>query len=329
MKQILIDAYGAPEQVARCAEIADVGAPGPGEVVFDVLYFPINPADLAFCRGQYRMRPPLPATPGAECVGEVIAVGAGVSGVAVGDRVINLQRENWTQRRRVPARDVIVLPTGVDPKQAAMLRINPPTARLLLTDVVALAPGEWVLQNVANSAVGRLVIRMARARGWKTVNIVRRKALFDELTALGADACVLEGDDLAQQVQAATGGASIRLGLDAVGGAATTLMSACIADEGTVCHYGSMSGQEAVIPRHALIYRGVTLTGFMLGRFLARHPAEHVQAIYRELAADMLAGTVDAPIDGIHPIEDIRAALIHAQQGGRSGKVLVQANAQA
>jgi len=106
-------------------------------------------------------------------------------------------------------------------------------------------------------------------------------------------------------------------------------MSGCIADEGTVCHYGSMSGQEAVIPRHALIYRGVTLTGFMLGRFLARHPAEHVQAIYRELAADMLAGTVDAPIDGIHPIEDIRAALIHAQQGGRSGKVLVQANAQA
>ena len=85
----------------------DVGAPGAGEVVFDVLAFPINPADVSFCRGTYRLRPPLPATPGAECVGRVAAVGAGVTHVKPGDLVINLQRENWTQRRRVKGDDVI------------------------------------------------------------------------------------------------------------------------------------------------------------------------------------------------------------------------------
>src|SRR6266496_853226 len=100
MKKVEITAYGAPEAVADCIEAPDVGAPGAGEIVFDVLVFPINPADLSMIRGNYRMKPPLPATPGAECVGRVAAVGAGVA-LREGDLVINMQRENWTQRRRV------------------------------------------------------------------------------------------------------------------------------------------------------------------------------------------------------------------------------------
>ena len=79
MKQVQISAYGVPEVVAHCVELEDVGAPDIGEVVFDVLAFPINPADIMFCRGTYRLRPPLPATPGAECVGRVVATGAGVT----------------------------------------------------------------------------------------------------------------------------------------------------------------------------------------------------------------------------------------------------------
>src|SRR6266481_697927 len=111
MKKIEITAYGAPEAVASCIEEPDVGVPGPGEVVFDVLAFPINPADVSFCRGSYRLRPPLPATPGAECVGRVTAVGSGVMQIRPGDLVINLQRENWAQQRRVKADDVVVLPS--------------------------------------------------------------------------------------------------------------------------------------------------------------------------------------------------------------------------
>src|SRR5262249_9800175 len=161
-------------------------------VVFDVLAFPINPADVSFCRGTYRLRPTLPATPGAECIGRITAVGAGVSRMKPGGLVINLQRENWTQRRRVSAGHVVAVPSGVDLLQAAMLRINPPTALLLLTDIVELRPGDWLIQNVANSAVGRLVIRLARARGLRTVNVVRRESLYAELRALGADASVVD-----------------------------------------------------------------------------------------------------------------------------------------
>src|SRR6185295_9424840 len=155
MKQVLLERYGAPAEAVRCVDVPDVGAPAAGEVVFDVLAFPINPADLSMCRGTYRLRPALPAGIGAECVGRVAAVGAGVTHVRPGDRVINLQRDNWTQRRRVKGDDVIPVPAGLDDHQAAMLRINPPTALLLLSDLVALRPGDWVVQNVANSAVGR------------------------------------------------------------------------------------------------------------------------------------------------------------------------------
>src|SRR5207244_5958947 len=140
--QVQIAAYGSPEAVASCVEVPDVGMPGAGEIVFHVLAFPINPADLSMCRGNYRLRPPLPATPGAECVGRVTAVGAGVTSLRPGDLVINMQRENWTTQRRVAAADAVPIPDGLDLKQAAMLRINPPTAQLLLEDHVALAPGD-------------------------------------------------------------------------------------------------------------------------------------------------------------------------------------------
>jgi mitochondrial enoyl-[acyl-carrier protein] reductase / trans-2-enoyl-CoA reductase len=326
MKKIEITAYGAPEEVARCVDVPDVSAPGPGEVVFDVLAFPINPADISFCRGSYRLRPPLPATPGAEGVGRVAAVGSGVTRVKPGDLVINMQRENWVQRRRVKAEDAIPIPPDLEVAQAAMLRINPPTAQLLLDDHVTLAPGDWVIQNVANSAVGRHVIVLAKLRGVHTVNVVRRDDVAGELRDLGADVVIPDGPDLAERARQAVGGAPIRLGIDAVSGDACRRIGDCIGDGGVVVSYGSMSGADPVISRAAVNMRGVNLTGFNLGRGLAKRSSEQVRAIYADLAAKLRDRTLAAPIDAFYPIEDIRAALIRAQQGGRNGKVLVLPN---
>lgn len=323
MKRIELDAYGVPEEVARCVDAPDVGAPEPGEVVFDVLAFPINPADIGFCRGTYRIKPPLPATPGAECVGRVTAVGYGVVHVKPGDLVINLARENWAARRRVKAEDAVPIPSGLDLRQAAMLRINPPTALLLLSDIVDLKRGDWVIQNVANSAVGRLVVTLAKARGLCTVNVTRREDVFPELTALGADICLTDGPDITERVANATRGARIPLGLDAVAGDATARIASCVCDEGTVCTYGGMSGKAPEVSIADLVFRGVTFTGFMLGRFMARRSAEDVRAIYADLGDQMEKGVIHAPVDSVYAIEDIREALVRAQTGGRQGKVLV------
>src|SRR5262249_3915049 len=243
-----------------------------------------------------------------------------------GDLVINLQRENWTQQRRVKGDDVIPIPGRMDLRQAAMLRINPPTALLLLTDIVPLKPGDWLIQNVANSAVGRLVIPLARARGIKTVNVVRRESLFGELGALGGDVSVVDGPAVAEAVKARTGGAPIRLALDAVSGQATARLSSCLADGGVVCNYGSMSGEDPVMPRGALTSGGQTLVGFILGRGLAKRSLPEIHEIYADLGQQVLDGRLFAPVEQVYPIEDIKAALKHAQQGGRSGKILVSPN---
>jgi NADPH:quinone reductase-like Zn-dependent oxidoreductase len=325
MKQAILERYGKPEDSVRCAEAPDVGAPAAGEVVFDVLAFPINPADISMCRGSYRLRPTLPATPGAECLGRVTAVGTGVAHVRAGDLVINLQRENWAQRRRVKGDDVIPVPPGIDVLQGAMLRINPPTALLLLTDIVALKPCNWVIQNVANSAVGRLVITGPGPRP-QTVNVVRRESLFAELTPLGADACVVDGPDLAERVKTLTGGAPVRLGLDAVSGQATARLSACVGEGGVVCNYGSMSGEDPVMSRAALVGNGQTLVGFILGRGLATRSLAQIRAIYADLGEQVRKGVLSAPVERVYPIEEITTALAHAQRGERSGKVLVAPN---
>jgi mitochondrial enoyl-[acyl-carrier protein] reductase / trans-2-enoyl-CoA reductase len=326
MKLAVLERYGPPEEGVRCVQAPDVGAPAAGEVVFDVLAFPINPADVSMCRGSYRLRPTLPATPGAECLGRVTAVGAGVTHVRPGDLVINLQRENWAQQRRVRGDDVIPVPAGIDRWQGAMLRINPPTALLLLTDVVALKPGDWIIQNVANSAVGRLVITLARTRGIRTVNVVRRDSLFPELQALGADACVVDAPDLAETVRARTGGAAIRLGLDAVSGRATARLSACLGEGAVLCNYGSMTGEDPVMARSGLIAGGQSLVGFILGRALATRSLAQIRAIYAELGEQVLKGALFAPVEQIYPIEEIKTALAHAQRGERTGKILVAPN---
>lgn len=207
-----------------------------------------------------------------------------------------------------------------------MVRINPPTAQLMLSDFVDLGSGDWVIQNVANSAVGRLLIVLAKQRGLRTVNVVRRPELADELKALGADIVIADGDDLAARVAEATGDAVIKLGVEAIGGAATGRIVDSVGTDAMVVHYGSMSGEDPRITRSNYIYRGVRLTGFMLGRGLARRSPENIRGIYADLAGQVVAGKLHAPIDTIYPIDKIKDALAHADKGGRNGKILVSPN---
>lgn len=326
MKRIDIAEYGIPNEVAQCVDVEDVGAPNDDEVVFEVLAFPINPADLGFCHGTYRLRPPLPATPGAECVGRVTEVGNEVTHVSPGDLVINLQRENWAQKRRVSGQDAIKIPSDIDLKQAAMLRINPPTAFLMLSDIVALHPGDWIIQNVANSAVGRLVIRLAKKKALRTINITRRRDVFHDLNALGADVCLEDGPDLADRVQEATNNAQVRLGLDAIAGDAASRVAACLSDDATLCIYGGLSGKNPNIAAGDAINRGINMTRFILGRFMGKKTTQQIHDIYSNLANELLEGHLHAHIDTIYPIEDIQQALKHAMAAGRHGKILVTPN---
>ncbi|MEZ5660595.1 MAG: zinc-binding dehydrogenase [Burkholderiaceae bacterium] len=325
MKSVLIDAYGIPEQVVRCVDRHDPGDPQAGEAVIDNRLADQSGRYLISARA-VSVAPPLHRPcPKAECV-RVIAVGPGVASPRVGDLVINLQRENWTARRRVAATDLIPIDPEADVAQAAMLRINPATALLLLTDLRRLEPGDWVIQNAGNSSVGRWVIALARQMGIRTISVVRSQSMFKDLYTRGADACVLAGSELAARVRAETDNASIPLGLDSIGGEATAQLASCLADEGQICHFGSASGQDPHLVRNELIHRGLSVSGFMLGRFLERRSADDVRTLYQGLARLLRDPTTHVPVRHVYPIEQIRDAVRHAQQGERGGKILVAPN---
>jgi NADPH:quinone reductase-like Zn-dependent oxidoreductase len=317
---------GRPDDVVACVEAAEPPAPQAGEVALDVLAFPINPADLLAMEGLYASRPTLPAIPGAESVARVRTVGARVDELRAGDLVIPLDRENWVQRKVAKATRVIKVPAGVDPLQLAMLKVNPPTAWLMLTKYVTLAPGDWLVQTAANSGVGHCVIQLAKAAGWRTVNIVRRDGLADELLGLGADVVLVDGPDLAKRIGAATAGAAIRLAIDAVGGEQIVRFGDALADEAVVLNYGRLSGHNPQLSGHQCVFKRLTLTGFWLVPWLQKLPRQEIATLYDGLAQRMADGTLRIAVEATFPLEEIKAAVARANAYRRSGKVLVTPN---
>src|SRR5712691_2124986 len=217
MRAIQIEAFGNPAEVVKAVDVPDVGAPAAGEVVIALEASPINQYDLLMIAGGYGYRPRLPAIMGTEGVGRVIAVGAGVKHLKEGDRtLVPFLHPSWAERIKTDAPWLRPLPPG-DINQFAMMGVNPPTAYLLLTDIVKLPRGSWVIQNGANSGVGRATVAIAQALGLRTVNVVRRDEVVAELKALGGDVVVVDGPDLAKRVAMDTENAPIALALDGVG----------------------------------------------------------------------------------------------------------------
>lgn len=323
MKQAQLNGFGAPAEVVDCIEAPDCGRPGPGEVRVEIAFSAINPADLLIIEGRYATRPELPAALGIEGAGRVSAVGEGVTGLAPGQAVMSLARANWAEAVRLPAAQVIPVPAGADLRQVGMLKANPATALLLLRDYVALEPGDWVVQNAANSGVGKCLIRLARARGLKTVNVVRREALVEPLSEIGADLVVIDGENLGGRVRNGIGGGRLRLAIDAVAGAATRRLGDCLDDGGTIVTYGFLSGEPCQVTAEQLVFRGLTATGFWLAKVLPQMPPAAVRALYQDLAAKLADGTLHVDIEQVYPLTEVKQALAHAAREGRGGKVLL------
>lgn len=327
MKTIELRAHGRPDTVCACVEVDDVGPPGDNEVVVAIAASAINPADLLIMEGRYPGPAELPAPMGIEGAGHVVAVGSAVRDLQPGDPVMSLARANWAERIRINASHVIKLPAALDMRQAAMLKANPPSAHLMLRDYVDLQPGDWVIQNAANAAVGRHVIRLAQARGVRSVNVVRRDSLIAELKEIGADVVVVDGDDLGARVRAETGDdAAIRLALDAVGGTACMRLADCLSDGGVVVNYGFLSGDPCMITPHQTILHDISLRGFWLVKFMRSAPRAEIEALYAEMAGYFIDGTLHVPVEAEYGLAEIDKALAHAMREGRGGKVVLTPN---
>ncbi len=322
MKAARFSKFGAPLEVIEVVD-EDPGPLAPGEALVEVLVTPVNPSDLMTLQGLYGVLPKLPAVPGNEGVGRVVRV-EGAAPVKAGDIVfLPMGSGTWRTHMKAKAQRLLPVPAGADLHQMSMLSINPPTAELLLREFGKPRPGEWVMQNAANSAVGRYLITLAKQEGIKTINIVRRADVAAELRALGADVVLEDGERLAAQVREATGGEPVKLAIDAVGGSAALRLGEAVADGGTVVHYGNMSGKAPSLSPMALIFRNVSLRGFWLVNWLNKAPREEQVTLMLKLAKMIAKGTLTAPVDTTFPLENIREALARAAEGGRQGKVLL------
>ena len=320
-----VSSFGEPGKVIELVEQPDPGSPGPGEAVIESEFVPINPADVLNLEGRYGAEPPkLPMNPGAEGVGRIAGVGAGVTHVKAGDRVLLTGPGTWRERAKVPAKAVFPLPRDVDPRQLAMLRVNPPTAYLMLREYVLAKPGTWVIQNAANSGVGHCLIRLAREEGMKTINVVRREELIEPLRSFGGDVVLTDGSDLDSRVHAAIGAGVVRLAIDAVGGAATQRLARCVQEGGTVVNYGLLSGEACVIDGRDTVFRNITLRGFWLRRWYMETAPEQIAALYRKLAAKVADGSLVVDVEAVYAFRQIKEAVAHAARGGRSGKILMR-----
>jgi NADPH:quinone reductase-like Zn-dependent oxidoreductase len=315
MQAIQLTKYGKPEEGLRLVEIAEPGDPIPGQILIGVDYAPINDSDLLVASGLYAVRPKLPSVVGNEGAGKVLAVGDGAQNVKVGDRVVIPHGVfSWAEKVLAPAEEAIVLPPEIDPQQAAMLSINPPAAALLLEEFVSLKPGDWIVQNAANSGVGRAVIAFAKQKGVRTINIVRRSELVHELKEIGADIVLLVGPNTAAEANRATSGALVRLALDGVGGDATgTLLDVVGWDARIVC-YAAPTREPIKVNPLGLVAKRASIHPFFMyyPEYLPRIPEK-----IRAAAALVASQRLRAPIAAVYPARRFEQALAHALTGGK------------
>src|SRR5213594_1258680 len=316
--------HGNPADVLRI-ESRPWPTPAPDEVLVQMRAAPINPADLNQIEGKYPVRPELPATPGFEGAGVVVDAGGNGTTIPAGTLVIlphNLG--TWREAVAVRASDLVAVPPEIDPVHAAMLKINPMTAWRLLHDYIELNRGDWVIQNAANSAAGRAVIQIAHELGYKSVNVVRRGELTDELRAEGGDVVLVDGENLRDEVKAATTGAPIRLGLNAVGGDSALRLANCLAPGSTLVTFGAMSLQPLKIPNGLLIFKDLRFRGIWINKWYDNATIEERMDAFRPLFEMEERGLLKTKVEKSYPLTEAKAAVSHAAQGKRSGKIIFE-----
>jgi len=316
--------HGNPADVLR-VESRPWPRPAPDEVLVQMRAAPINPADLNQIEGKYPVRAELPATPGFEGAGIVVDAGGNASKIPAGTLVIlphNLG--TWREAVAVRASDLVAVPPEIDPVHAAMLKINPMTAWRLLHDYIELNRGDWVIQNAANSAAGRAVIQIAHELGYKTVNVVRRAELIDELRAEGGDVVLVNGENLRDEVKDATSGTPIRLGLNAVGGDSALRLANCLAPGSTMVTFGAMSLQPLKIPNGLLIFKDLRFRGIWINKWYDNATMAERMDAFRPLFEMAKRGLLRTKVEKSYSLSEAKTAVSHASQGRRGGKIIFE-----
>ncbi|WP_165068988.1 zinc-binding dehydrogenase [Marisediminicola senii] len=324
MRAVIHHEFGEPTEVLTVENVA-TPEPGDGEVRVRTLLSPIHNHDLWTIRGTYGFTPELPARAGTEAVGIVDALGAGVDSLQVGQRVATGGTFGvWAEFFVAKAAGLIPVPDGISDEVAAQL-VSMPLSAIGLLDSLDLAPGDWIVQNTANGAVGRLVAQLGRARGINVVGLVRRADGIEEMRRQGIGSIVAtDTEGWADRVAAITSGAPIVAGVDSVGGAAAGDIASLLAENGSLVIFGAMGSPTLQIPSGQIIFKNIAVTGFWGSRVMGAMSSEKRTGLLRELVTRIGEGSLTLPVEATFDFDEARAASAANFTAGRAGKILLR-----
>ncbi len=327
MKAIRFEQFGEPADVLKVAEMPEP-RPGRGEVRVRMIASPVNPSDLLTVRGKYGVLPALPFTPGYEGVGIVDEAGPGPIGrLLVGRRVAVLGQEggNWAESTVLPALRVVPVPSDLPDDQVASFFVNPATALAMIRHVLKVPKGAWLLQSAAGSTLGRMIIKLGRHDGFRTINVVRRPEAMDELKVIGADAVISSADGpIGDQVRAIVGQPGVKYALDPVGGATGTGVFDALGDDGRMLVYGTLELKPLEIDPRRMIAAKRVVEGFYLGHWAAARNKLLMVLLFREISNLIRKGVLATETGREFPLGSIVEAVREAEATGRRGKVLLR-----
>ena len=324
MQSIIHHSFGEPAEVLHQAEMPQP-EPKAGEVRIKTILSPMHNHDVWTVRGSYGYKPTLPAIGGSEAVGMVDAVGEGVDQSKLGQRVaVAGVHGSWAEYFIAPAQAIIPLNDAIDNETAAQL-IGMPISALMLLDFVNVQPGQWLIQNTANGAVGKTVAMIAQARGLQVINLVRRSDAIAEMQALGIQHVVAtDQDDWKAQVKALHADQPLIAGVDSIGGSASGEMLNLLSENSLLVSFGSMTGETMQISSGDLIFKQATVKGFWASVVSKEMPAERKKALFVELLTLAAQKKLVLPVEGVFGFDEIQTAALKATQGARQGKVLLK-----
>jgi NADPH:quinone reductase-like Zn-dependent oxidoreductase len=319
-RHLVFHQFGSPGEVLQL-EPFELPALKSGEVLLEIRASPINPADLNFIEGTYGVKPELPATPGIECCATV--VDSQSKRFSPGDLVITLSRiGSWADHAIGHEDHLIRLPIGIDPLQAAMLKVNPATAFLLLNHFETLRAGDWVTLNAANSGVGQCTIQLAKHLGIRTLCFLRNAALIPEIKGLGATEVFEDSPDEHAKALEILGNNRPKLAFNAVGGDSALRLMKLLAPSGTLITYGAMAKKPLTVPNGPLIFNDIRLRGLWVTQWIRDARPQVLQETYGQLASLVMEGKLLQKIDQTHDLADFSRALERLTAPNRAGKVL-------
>ena len=321
--------FGEPATALELVELPSE-EPKHSEAIVSMDAVGMHIADGLFVRGREMITRTMPCVPGFEGVGTVSKIGTGVKNLKEGDKVLlPMGTGSMRQELKIHASQLTKVSKPYAPdEQLALITVNGFTAYFLLKDYRKLKQNDWIIQNAANSNVGRYLIALAKQEGIKTINIVRRKEVARELKKIGGTEVIISSDEFPSTYLSKFLKRKIMLGIDAVAGDATENLALCLTDGSLLVNYGTVTKRPCHISFWTMFRKDISLTGMStLNGFKKRSKKRSIE-IHKHLAKLANQKLLQAKIAKKYSFEDYLLAYDHIDKTGseRDGKVILLPN---